>query len=150
MRVLPVGAGVDTAGHIQPFDDDGAVEGRRLLGPEDDDSSGVGRGRRRRDRPHAVRSQRPRVRGVGVGRSREEELRLPVAHLVQVERHHVRGLDLAGATGDRPRDGRGVGRPGRSGRSADTEHHGPRDHQRPTHHVAPQIVVSAGLSRRRN
>jgi hypothetical protein len=104
VRERPVGAGLDAAAHVQPFDDDRAVELLRLLGAEDDDARLVPGGLGRGDRPFAVDAERADVRVRGRG-ALDEELLGDVADVR--ERKRGRLDERAAGAADRPFDLRG-------------------------------------------
>ena len=113
-----VGGGIGTARHVQPLDDQGAVE-RGVGGrASHDDSCRVRRAGRGAQRQHAVGRQLA-VLGVGRGRTRRRELGLGVAGGGEIGTGARRQEEAAVASGQRrERRGRTVGAdPLRSGRA---------------------------------
>ena len=112
VHVHPVGARVDTTRHVEPLDDDRAVELPLVDRPIDDDARLVRGRRRRRDRPLPVARERG-GRRVRVRGALEEELGLGVADRAEVERgvrEHERDTVAArDRTGDRRPTARGLG-----------------------------------------
>ncbi len=105
LHLHEVGGALGVGGHVQPFDDDDAVELRGVGGPPDEHPHGVAGGRVRRDLPRPVHPERPdrleRRRRAG-----EEVFGLGVARLRQLRRRHRRERLAARAAGDRTRDDR--------------------------------------------
>jgi hypothetical protein len=105
-----VGVAVDAGGHVEPFDEDRAVEVLGLRRAPHDDPGAVGRSARRRDRPASVLAQLP-LGLVGGRLPVQEELLLDVAvALRDGRRHGVERLTLGPAG-----DGTGHGGPGHVG-----------------------------------
>ena len=102
VTLRPVRRGVDPAAHVQPLDDDRAVELLRVRRAVDEEARLVGRRLPRRNGPHPVVAERRRVRE-SARRAGDEVLGLLVADRCQVERR--RGDEGAARARDRTFDG---------------------------------------------
>ena len=93
------GVAVDARGHVEPVDDDGAVEGARVGRPPDHDPGLEGCGLVRLDGPDAVPGQLA-DRAVGPSVTLEEELLLEVVVLLAQHGRHAVGTGSRDRAGD--------------------------------------------------